>query len=107
MQTAEIYLHDKDFANQLKEMRIWLDGRRYHPSSFAYRQLDAGAAIRVAFEDGTEAREFATRFSATLLPGGPAAISADAPRDNRDDRPRSARESSQWPESSQSPRASG
>ena len=88
MQTAEIYLHDKDFSNKLKEMRIWLDGRRYHPSSFAYRQLDAGAAIRVAFEVGAEAREFATQFSGTLVPGGPAATTAGAAHDDRNNRAR-------------------
>ena len=48
-------------------MRLWLDERRFEPSSFTYFYLDPGMMIRVAFKLAEEAEAFAQEFRGVLL----------------------------------------
>ena len=56
MQTAEVRISDDDFGSRLKDMRLWLDGRRFEPSAFIYFYLDPGMMVRVSFNVDDEAR---------------------------------------------------
>lgn len=68
MRTAEVRISDdEDLVERLKDMRVWLDGHRFEPSTFTYFYLEPGMMIRVAFDIDEEARAFADRFGGYLL----------------------------------------
>lgn len=68
VRTVEVRItDDADLVGRLKDMRIWLDGQRFEPSTFTYFYLEPGMMIRVAFELGDEAEAFAHRFGGSLL----------------------------------------
>jgi hypothetical protein len=64
---TEIQLSDADFGPRLKDMRIWLDARRYAPSTFTYFFLFPGMKVRISFDNDREASAFADRFSGIVL----------------------------------------
>jgi len=67
MHIAEVRIAaDDDFGAILKDMRLWLDGRRFEPSTFTYHDLNPGMIIHVSFKVGNEARAFAGRFGGFL-----------------------------------------
>lgn len=67
MQTAEVRISDDDFGQRLKDMRLWLDGRRFEPSVFTYFYLNPGMMVRVAFGIEDEAAAFANEFGGTVI----------------------------------------
>ncbi|HXC91859.1 MAG TPA: hypothetical protein VNV18_16985 [Stellaceae bacterium] len=68
MQTAEVRIvDDDDFGERLKDMRLWLDGQEFEPSTFTYFYLDPGMMIRVSFESDGEAEAFAREFGGFLV----------------------------------------
>ncbi len=67
MQTAEVRIADDDFGERLKDMRLWLDGHRFEPSTFTYFYLDPGMKVRVSFEIDDEATAFAHEFGGSLI----------------------------------------
>jgi hypothetical protein len=67
MHIAEVRIaSDDDFGTVLKEMRLWLDGHRFLPSTFTYFDLNPGMSIQVSFRIGEEAEAFARRFGGSL-----------------------------------------
>jgi len=58
---------DTDLFKQLIDMRLWLDTRRFEPSTFTYFFLDSGMNIRVTFRIDEEAEAFAEKFRGTLV----------------------------------------
>jgi hypothetical protein len=64
---AEVRINDDDFGQRLKEMRVWLDSRRFTASSFTYFYLDPGMLVRVLFEIDDEAVAFARAFDGCLI----------------------------------------
>ena len=67
MQTAEVRISDEDFGQRLKDMRLWLDGRRFEPSVFTYFYLDPGMMVRVTFDSDEQAEAFADEFGGSLI----------------------------------------
>ena len=68
MRTTEVPLFDEnDLTVRLTDMRVWLDERRYEPSTFTYFFLDPGMKIRVTFKIDREAEAFAQEFGGTLV----------------------------------------
>ena len=67
MHIAEVRIDaDDDLGALLRNMRVWLDGRRLEPSIFTYRDLNPGKSIQLSFKGGDEARAFARRFGGAL-----------------------------------------
>jgi hypothetical protein len=68
VRTAEVQItDDDDLVGRLTDMRVWLDGNRFEPSSFTYFDLDPGMRIRVLFKIDAEAEAFAYQFGGFLL----------------------------------------
>ena len=68
MQMTEVHIpNDTDLFDRLTDMRLWLDTRRFEPSTFTYFFLDPGMKIRVAFRIDEEAEASAEKFRGTLL----------------------------------------
>jgi hypothetical protein len=65
MHTVEIRVSEADLAARLADMRAWLDGNRFEPSSFTYSHDHAALLIRVTFKIGGEAEAFARQFAGT------------------------------------------
>lgn len=70
MQTAEVRISDDDFGGRLKDMRLWLDERRFEPSVFTYFYLDPGMMVRVLFDIDNEALAFAQEFGGSVIETG-------------------------------------
>jgi hypothetical protein len=66
MQTVELKVSDEDLAAQLADMRAWLDGKRFEPSTFTYFRDHAALLVRVSFKLEHEAQAFALQFHGTL-----------------------------------------
>jgi hypothetical protein len=67
MHVAEVRIAaDDDFGALLQDMRLWLDGRGFEPSTFTYHDLNSGMSIEVSFKFGEEAKAFARRFGGSL-----------------------------------------
>jgi hypothetical protein len=62
MSAVEIDLPAGDLSKQMAAMRIWLDQRRFEPSSFSCCDNDRGMRICVAFSVAYQAEAFAKRF---------------------------------------------
>ena len=69
MQThaTEIRVQDGEFIAEMTEMRVWLDGRRFEPSTFRYFHGNGAVIIRVEFKVRDEALAFAEEFGGRLL----------------------------------------
>ena len=57
----------EDFGGRLTDMRLWLDGHRYEPSTFIYFYLNPGMMLRVSFSIDEEAEAFARQFGGSLV----------------------------------------
>ena len=67
LQMVELRIaEDEDFGGRLTDMRLWLDGHRYEPSTFTYFYLDPGMMLRVSFSVDEEAEAFARQFGGSL-----------------------------------------
>ena len=68
VQMTEVHIpDDNDLCKRLTDMRLWLDTRRFKPSTFTYFFLESGMKIRVTFGVEKEAEAFAQEFCGTLL----------------------------------------
>ena len=68
MHTAEVRIPaDDDFGDRLKEMRLWLDAKRFAPTTFTYFFLLPGTRLRVSFDIENEAVAFALKFDGILV----------------------------------------
>jgi hypothetical protein len=66
MQIVEVKVSDEDLAARLADMRAWLDGKRFEPSTFTYFNDHAALLVRVSFKVDDEAQAFALKFGGTL-----------------------------------------
>jgi hypothetical protein len=67
VRTAELHITgDDDFVQRLTDIRVWLDERRFEPSTFTYLFLYRGMKIRVSFANDDEAGAFADEFGGSL-----------------------------------------
>jgi hypothetical protein len=62
MRTVEIRSQPQQLSVLMAAMRIWLDERRFEPSSFSCHDCGAGVLVRVEFKVPGEADAFAQRF---------------------------------------------
>ena len=68
MRITEVRIPDDDsLVGRLTDIRVWLDGHRFKPSTFTYFFLESGMKIRVGFKIDDEANAFAQAFGGFLL----------------------------------------
>jgi hypothetical protein len=83
MRTVEVRLQPNELSGLMAAMRIWLDERRFEPSSFSCRECGGGVLVRVDFKLAGEAEAFARRFGGRVdtpvapLPGDLAGLMPD------------------------------
>jgi hypothetical protein len=65
--TVEIRLIGNNLANTMREMRMWLDHRKFVPQGFRQSTCPGGLALHVEFRGQSEAADFADRFGGRLL----------------------------------------
>ena len=66
MRTVMIRLRSGELSERMAAMRIWLDERRFEPSSFTCHDGEADVLLRVDFKVADEAAAFARRFSGSV-----------------------------------------
>jgi outer membrane lipoprotein-sorting protein len=66
MQTVEIRLEPGQLCEQMAAMRIWLDDRRWEPSSFSCCDDGLGVLLRIDFKIAQEGEAFARRFGGRM-----------------------------------------
>jgi hypothetical protein len=65
---VEIRIRDEAaLTAQMARMRMWLEHRRFEPSTFYYRFTAAGVLFRVGFGAETQAIMFAKAFGGRIL----------------------------------------
>ena len=62
MYAVDIRVQQGDLSRQMSAMRIWLDERRFEPSTFFCRDTDDGTLVCIEFKVPGEAEAFAERF---------------------------------------------
>jgi hypothetical protein len=62
MFAVDIRVEQGDLSRQMSAMRIWLDERRFEPSTFSCRDTDNGVLVCVEFKVPREAEAFAEHF---------------------------------------------
>jgi outer membrane lipoprotein-sorting protein len=62
MQIVEIDLEPGQLCEQMAAMRMWLDDRRWEPSTFSCHDNGAGVLLRIEFKVAQEGEAFARRF---------------------------------------------
>jgi hypothetical protein len=62
MYLVDIRMQPGDLSRQMSAMRLWLDERRFEPSTFSCRDTDGGVLVSVEFKISREAAAFAERF---------------------------------------------
>jgi hypothetical protein len=62
MRTIEIYLEAGELCEQMAAMRMWLDERRWEPSTFSCHSDGQGVLLRIDFKIAQEGEAFARRF---------------------------------------------
>jgi hypothetical protein len=62
MRTVEIYLESGELCEQMAAMRLWLDDRRWEPSTFSCHDNGSGVLLRIDFKVAHEGEAFARRF---------------------------------------------
>jgi hypothetical protein len=68
MRSVEMRLLPQELSRTMAAMRIWLDERRFEPSSFTSRDSGAEVLVRVDFKVAEEADAFAQRFGGSIDP---------------------------------------
>ena len=66
MRTVEMRLQPNELSGTMAAMRIWLDERRFEPSSFTCTDCGDGVLVRVDFKVAAEADAFARCFSGVV-----------------------------------------
>ena len=66
MRTVEIHLKHGELVEQMAAMRIWLDDRRWEPSTFSCRDDGRAVVCRIDFKIAQEGEAFARRFGGRL-----------------------------------------
>jgi hypothetical protein len=64
---AEMEIGNADFSDRLKDIQVWLDTKRFAPSTFTYFFLLRGMRLRVAFDIDDQAAAFASKFGGILV----------------------------------------
>jgi hypothetical protein len=62
MYGVNVHVEQRDLSRQMSAMRIWLDERRFEPSTFSCRDTDHGMLVSVEFKVPREAKAFAEHF---------------------------------------------
>jgi hypothetical protein len=62
---VEVALDAVDLANELNQMRTWLDHMKFHAVGF--RQIPNANTCRVDFEEETAAKAFAQAFAGQVI----------------------------------------
>ena len=62
MYAVNVNVEQRDLSRQMSAMRIWLDERRFEPSTFSCRDTDHGMLVSVEFKVPREAEAFAEQF---------------------------------------------
>jgi hypothetical protein len=62
MYLVDIRMQPGDLSQQMSAMRVWLDERRFEPSTFYCRDTDCGMLVSVEFKIPREAAAFAEHF---------------------------------------------
>ena len=62
MYLVDIRMQPGDLSRKMSAMRVWLDERRFEPSTFSCRDADCGMLVSVEFKISDEAAAFAERF---------------------------------------------
>ncbi|HEV2100184.1 MAG TPA: hypothetical protein VGR45_14830 [Stellaceae bacterium] len=66
MRTVEMRLQLQELSGMMAAMRIWLDERRFEPSSFTYNDAGDCVLVRVDFKIAEEAAAFANCFGGSV-----------------------------------------
>jgi hypothetical protein len=66
MRTVEINLEPGELCEQMAAMRIWLDNRRWEPSTFSCRSDGLGVLLRIDFKIEEEGEAFARQFGGRM-----------------------------------------
>ena len=66
MHTVEIRLAQADLRDKMNAMRMWLDERRFEPSTFASQVSGSVMCLSVTFRSAEEAKAFAVQFSGRI-----------------------------------------
>jgi hypothetical protein len=66
MRTVMIELRPGELSARMAAMRIWLDERRFEPSSFSCHDGEADVLLRVEFKVADEADAFARYFGGSV-----------------------------------------
>ena len=67
LERVEVRVIENDLADNMREMRTWLDNRRLEPCAFRCVSNGQSVLIRVDFEEPGEASAFAQQFSGRML----------------------------------------
>jgi len=62
MYAVDIRMTPGELSRQMSEMRVWLDERRFEPSTFYCHNQSFGMLVSVEFRAAQEAEAFADRF---------------------------------------------
>ena len=62
MHSVEIRLDPRELTRKMAEMRIWLDERRFEPSTFFCGGDEEALLVSIAFRVPNEAAAFAAHF---------------------------------------------
>jgi hypothetical protein len=79
MRTVEMRLQPQELSEKMAAMRMWLDERRFEPSSFTCHDCGAGVLVRIDFKVAEEADAFAGCFSGSVDASSPVVIGEALP----------------------------
>jgi hypothetical protein len=79
MRTVEMRLQPQELSEKMAAMRVWLDERRFEPSSFTCHDCGGGVLVRVDFKVAEEADAFARCFGSSVDASSPVVIGEALP----------------------------
>jgi hypothetical protein len=74
MRTVEMRLQPQELSEKMAAMRMWLDERRFEPSSFTCHDCGASVLVRIDFKVAEEADAFARCFGGVVDASSPVVI---------------------------------
>jgi hypothetical protein len=72
--TVEIRLIGVDFAETMRQMRMWLDHHKVVPNAFRQSACPGGLALQVEFRLPTDATAFSLRFAGRMFGEAPESL---------------------------------